>query len=290
MHPNRGRIVLALASLYFIWGSTFLGIRVGLEGFPPLCLAGLRYLAAGLLLYLALRLRGQTSPTWRQWGASALIGVLLCGANACVCIAEQWVSSGIAAVALSSVPLWTVIFAGLLGTWPARSDWLAILIGLAGVLWLQMGGDLRASPAGALILLASALAWSFGSVFSRRLPLPPGAMGSAAQMICGGAGILLVSLLRGERFAQLPGPRSIAAVAYLVVFGSIIAFSAYGYLLANVRPAVATSYAYVNPLVAVGLGAALAHETIAPSALGALALILCGVGLLAFRRSQVAVS
>lgn len=286
MTTNRGRVFLALGALYFIWGSTYLGIRVALEGFPPLLMAGLRFVCAGALLYGAQRLRGEPNPTRKQWGASALVGLLLCGANSFVCVAEQWVSSGVAAVAIASVPLWAVLFAGLWGRWPARRDWLALAVGLAGVLWLQAGGDLRASPAGAAVLLASTICWALGSVWSRSLPLPKGLMASGAEMLSGGAVILLVALLRGERLTAMPGARPLLAFAFLVVFGSLIAFSAYGFLLANVRPALATSYAYVNPLVAVGLGALFAKESIAPSALGALALILGGVGLLAFGRRE----
>lgn len=282
----RSRVIAALGSLYLIWGSTFLAIRVALEGFPPLLLTGLRFLCAGSVLYCVLRLRGHARPSLSQWRSSLFVGALLVSSNACVVVAEQWVSSGVAAVAIASVPLWVALFAGLWGRWPTRKEWIGLGIGLVGVALLQSGGELSASPAGAAVLAAATVAWALGSIWSRRLPLPEGLMASAAQMAAGGAVLLLASLARGERFSAIPSGRALAAFAYLVTFGSLIGYSAYNYLLGKVRPALATSYAYVNPIVAVGLGAGLAHEAVAPGALGALALILGGVGLLAFQRSS----
>jgi drug/metabolite transporter (DMT)-like permease len=282
----RSRVFAALGSLYLIWGSTFLAIRVALEGFPPLLLTGLRFLCAGSVLYCVLRLRGHARPTLLQWRSSLLVGALLVSSNACVVVAEQWVSSGVAAVAIASVPLWVALFAGLWDRWPTRKEWIGLGIGLVGVALLQWGGELSASPAGAAVLTAATVAWALGSIWSRRLPLPEGLMASAAQMAAGGAVLFIASLARGERFSAVPGWRALAAFAYLVTFGSLIGYSAYSYLLGKVRPALATSYAYVNPIVAVGLGAGLAHEAVAPGALGALALILGGVGLLAFQRSS----
>jgi drug/metabolite transporter (DMT)-like permease len=284
MKSERTRILVALGALYLIWGSTFLGIRIALEGFPPLLMAGLRFVIAGAALYAVMWARGAAHPTRVEWRSSLVVGTLLVAGNACVVIAEQWVSSGVAAVALASIPLWVALFAGLFGRWPTSGEWAGLAIGLAGVALLQTGGDLRASPSGALVLMVSCVSWSLGSIWSRRLPLPRGLMGSAAQMLSGGAVLLAVALLRGERLAAMPGPRAAGALLYLIVFGSIVGYSAYQFLLSRVRPALAASYAYVNPIVAVGLGAALAGETIAPRAVGALGLILGGVAMLALRR------
>ncbi len=284
MKTERSRILLALGSLYLIWGSTFLAIRFALEGFPPLLLAGIRFTVAGALTYAWARARGAPAPSRIEWRSSTIVGTLLVAGNACVVIAEQWVSSGVAAVAIGSVPLWVALMAGLFGRWPSRGEWAALAIGLAGVAILQTGGDLRASPAGAIVLTVSCVSWALGSIYSRRLPLPKGLMASGAQMLAGGLVMLVLAALRGERIATTPSAQAALALAYLIVAGSIIGYSAYQFLLSRVRPTLAASYAYVNPVVAVGLGAALAGEAVAPRAVGALALILGGVAMLALRR------
>ena len=284
MKTDRSRVLLALGSLYVIWGSTFLGIRIALEGYPPLMLAGLRFAIAGGVTYAWVRARGVPPPTRTQWRSSLIVGTLLTCANACVVIAEQWVSSGVAAVAIASVPLWVALMAGLFGRWPSGGGWLGLAVGLAGVAILQTGGDLRASPAGAAVLTVSCASWALGSIWSRRLPLPTGLMSSAAQMLAGGFVLLVFAVLHGERITAVPSLRATAALGYLIVAGSIIGYSAYQFLLSRVRPTLAASYAYVNPVVAVGLGAAVAGESVAPRAVGALALILGGVAMLAIRR------
>ena len=284
MNTDRSKILLALGSLYVIWGSTFLGIRIALEGYPPLLLAGLRFVIAGAVTYAWARGRGAPAPTRTEWRSSLIVGTLLVCANACVVVAEQWVSSGVAAVAIASVPLWVALVAGLFGRWPSRGEWIGLAIGLAGVAILQTAGDLRASPAGALVLTVSCASWSLGSIWSRRLPLPKGLIASGAQMLSGGVVLLAVALLSGERITAVPSLRASVALGYLIVAGSIVGYSAYQFLLSRVRPTLAASYAYVNPVVAVGLGAALAGESVAPRAVGALALILSGVAMLALRR------
>ena len=284
MNTERSRILLALAAVYLIWGSTYLAIRYALDGFPPLFLAGARYAVAGAVAYAIARARGAQHPTRLQWRSAAIVGTLLVFGNGCVVIAEQWVASGIAAVAIASVPLWIALFAGLFGRWPSRGEWIGLSVGLGGVALLQTGGDLRASPAGALILTVSCVSWSLGSIYSARLPLPKGLISSAAQMLAGGLVLLAAALIRGERVTAAPPAHAVAALAYLTVFGSIVAYTAYQFLLSRVRPTLAATYAYVNPVVAVGLGAAVAGESVAPRALGALALILFGVAMLALRR------
>jgi len=249
-----------------------------------LMLAGIRFAIAGGLLYVWVRARGAPPPTRTQWRSSLIVGTLLTCANACVVIAEQWVSSGVAAVAIASVPLWVALMAGLFGRWPSGGEWIGLAVGLAGVAILQTGGDLRASPAGAAVLTVSCASWALGSIWSRRLPLPTGLMSSAAQMLAGGIVLLVFAVLHGERITAVPSLRSTAALGYLIVAGSIIGYSAYQFLLSRVRPTLAASYAYVNPVVAVGLGAAVAGESVAPRAVGALALILGGVAMLAIRR------
>ena len=274
----RGTLFAALGSLYFIWGSTFLAIRFALEGgFPPLLLAATRFLLAGLILFSVLRLRGLPNPSLVEWRSGLVMGVLLCGANGLVVLAERSVSSGMTAVTLASTPLWVALISGLFGRWPSGRDFIGLAIGFAGVALLQSGAELRQTPLGAILLLSSAVSWSFGSVISQRLPLAKGLMASATQMTAGGAVLLFGAIVRGERPSAMPSAAAWASLAYLVIFGSIIAYSAYNYVLAKARPAVATSYAYVNPIVAVALGALLASERFSANALVALALILGGV-------------
>jgi drug/metabolite transporter (DMT)-like permease len=172
------------------------------------------------------------------------------------------------------------VFASLRGERPSRAELAGLLIGFVGVVVLNMGGDLRAAHVGALVMLLSPLAWALGSMWSRSLPLPPGMMSTAAQMLAGGAAMLMIGALRGESFAAAPSLRSLAAVGYLTFFGSIIAFSAYGYLLRNTRPALATSYAYVNPVIAIVLGVVVGGESVATITWVAAAVILVGVAVL----------
>lgn len=280
-----GAVVLPLLALYVIWGSTYFAIRVGLEGFPPLLMAGSRFLLAGGALYAWSRLRGASRPGASGWWSGAVVGLLLCGANGLVTAAEQWVSSSLAAVVVASVPLWVVIAASFWGERPTRAELAGIAVGLAGVVLLQSGGELRARPLGALLLVVSTWLWALGSMWSRRLPLPTGLMAPAVEMLSGGTVLLAAGLLHGERLLAVPAPRPLAAWIYLSVFGSLVAFSAYNWLLRRVRPALATSYSYVNPAVAVGIGAA-AGEPVGLREVAALGLILGGVLLVAAIRAR----
>ncbi|TKR30515.1 drug/metabolite exporter YedA [Luteimonas gilva] len=272
-------IALALAAVYVIWGSTYLGIRFALEGgYPPLLMAGGRFLLAGILMYTALRLRGMPAPTRAQWRNCAFMGALLLGGgNGLVCIAEQSVSSGLAAVAVASAPLWIGLFSAMRGQRPGKMEWLGLGIGFVGVLWLNAGSSLTASPQGLIALLIAPLAWSFGSVWSRGRDLPSPFMTAAAQMLCGGALMLIAGFAIGERMTAWPSLKATLSVGYLLSFGSIVAFSAYVWLLDHVRPTLAGSYAYVNPLIAVVLGAWLANESFSAQDFGAMGVILLGV-------------
>ena len=278
-HPARSHVAIALAALYIIWGSTYLGIRFALEGgFPPFLLGGVRFIIAGGLMYAFLRWRGVPAPTRAQWGNAAMMGVfLLVLGNGMVNLAEKTVSSGMTAVAVASAPLWMGIFAAMRGQKPNRMEWIGLGIGFLGVLWLNAGSSLTASPVGLVALLVASLAWSFGSIWSRSRDLPSPFMASAAQMLCGGVAMCIVGAAIGERFHGLPSAHALAAFAYLIVFGSIVGFSAYIWLLHHVRPALAGSYAYVNPAIAVALGAWLAHERFGAHELVAMGVILLGV-------------
>ncbi len=283
----RALIPLCLLALYLIWGSTYLGIRYALESYPPFLLAGLRFLGAGVTLYVFLRVRGMAAPSTIQWRHAAITSVLLLGmGNGLVCYAEQDVSSGVAAVAVASMPLFAALFTGMYGEWPNLRESIGLVIGFAGVVVLNLGSSLSGSRLGALALLGAAAAWALGSAWSRRREMPPGAMNTAAQMVCGSVVLLLFSLLVGEQLPAHPSMRATLAIAYLGVFGSIIAFSAYLYLLKHARPALATSYAYVNPPVAVLLGVLLAGEQIGMPEMAGMAIILGGVAFITMSRQR----
>ena len=271
-------MLLALATVYLVWGSTYFGIKLALEGYPPFLMAGMRFLGAGIALYAWLRLRGTPAPTRAQWRTTAVMGALLLGGgNGLVCLAETTVSSGMAAIAVASMPLWAGLFGWWYGRNPSRREWLGLVIGFAGVVLLNLQGELRGSPAGALALLLAPIAWAFGSMWSRGKPLPTPFMGTAAQMLAGGALMLLIGALRGETLQAQPPLSATLALFYLAGFGSIAAFSAYVYLLDRVRPALATSYAYVNPPIAVLLGVLLLGEQFTLASSVAMAVILVGV-------------
>ena len=281
------RVVFALFALYVIWGSTYLGIRIGLNSFPPFLMAGLRFLIAGSTLFVFLRVRGAPAPTRAQWAASAVVGCLLLGAgNGGVTFAEQWVSSGLAAVWVATMPIWAALFGGLWGRWPNRVEWLGLMLGFVGVGLLNLEGNLRANPIGVIALTIATVCWAFGSVWSRHLPLPSGPMNSAAQMLAGSVLLIVLGLATGEKITEAPKTQSVLAVLYLIVFGSLIAFSAYGYLLRNTRPTLATSYAYVNPVVAVVLGIWFGGEHISTVGIVAMVVILGGVALVILGREK----
>jgi drug/metabolite transporter (DMT)-like permease len=278
-------IVLALLALYLIWGSTYLGIRIAIESIPPLLMMGVRFIVAGGILYLFLRLRGVPNPNQSQWLGSTAVGILLIGGGmGGVATAEQWVPSSVAAVCIATAPLWISLFAGLWGRWPVRSEWLGLGLGFVGVVLLNLGSGLWASPLGAIVLLIAPMCWAFGSAWSHHLQLPSGLMASAAQMLIGGVFVTIMGLILGQRIASMPTMQSLLALLYLITFGSLIAFSAYGYVLRRVRPALATSYAYVNPVVAVCLGVALAGESVTVLTIVAMVVILVGVGLITLGR------
>ncbi|OJT19548.1 drug/metabolite exporter YedA [Archangium sp. Cb G35] len=280
--PNRGMLLFCLFALYVVWGSTYLAIRWALQGgFPPFLMAGMRFLLAGLILYTVLRVRGYANPSAREWGAGALIGtLLLVMGNGSVVFAQQYVPSGVAALVVGSVPLWAALFGGLFGQWPGRAERWGLAIGFCGLILLNLGSDMSGNVWAAFALLLGPITWAFGSIWSRKLPMAQGLMSTATQMLTGGALFLLVSFLSGERLTAVPEPRALSAFVYLVFFGSLVAFSAYGYLLRNARPALATSYAYVNPMVAVLLGTFFAGESLSTWGMLAMGAILGSVVLL----------
>lgn len=285
--PQRRWLVpLALISVYLIWGSTYLGIRIGLTGFPPFAMAALRFFAAGVAMYAWLRLRGARPPTRRQWRNAAITGVLLLlFGNGFVCFAEQSVASGIAAVAIASEPLFIALFLFAYRERPSRGEMVGLATGFVGVIVLNSGGAMRAAPWAAAALLVATAAWAFGSIWSRHQDMPEGPMNVAAQMLCAAPALAVTAWITGERLPAHPPTASILAIAYLAVFGSIVAFSAYLFLIKHARPALTASYAYVNPPVAVLLGALIMGEHVGTAEIGGMVVILVGVAIITLAHS-----
>lgn len=272
------KVVAALVAVYLIWGSTYFAIRVALRAIPPFSLSALRFLAAGAALFVTLRLRGAPAPTARQWRDGGLVGLLLPAAGTgSVVLAQRSVASGIAAVVVGTVSLWAAVFGTLFGMRPSRRQAVGLAVGFAGMALLCLRGELRATPGGAALLLLAAAVWAFGSVWSRRLDLPRGLMAPAVEMIVAGFALALLAFATGEGATRPPGAPEIAALAYLAVFGSIVGYSAYTFLLAHTTPAVATSYAYVNPAVALLLGVSWGDEALGPATIAAIPVILLGL-------------
>jgi drug/metabolite transporter (DMT)-like permease len=288
-------IVAALGVVYVVWGSTYLGIAYAIETLPPFLMAGTRFLVAGAILYGAARLvsgsasGGSARPDRTQWGFAALTGVLMLGVgNGGVSWAQQTVPSGIAAIVIASIPLWVVLIDRL--AFGARLSWMAAVgvgVGFAGVaILIDPSAPDRIDPAGGLALLAAALCWAIGTLLSRgeRLTVPP-LVAAGMQMLCGGVALVAAGLVAGELGeVQAPSWRSALALAYLVVFGSLLAFSAYAWLLRNAQVSLVATYAYVNPVVAVFLGAVFLGEAVTTRTLVAGGIVLGAVALIVSAR------
>ena len=281
------RILVALIGIYVIWGSTYYALRVALEGFPAFAMAAIRFLVAGGILYIFLRCRGGKAPTRQQWVNCFVTGTLLLGiGNGLVCYAEQTVASGIAAVAVASAALFMAIFSGLYGQWPNRTEWVGLLIGLVGIIVLNFGGEMRASPLGAIALVISPIAWAFGSIWSKQRDMPEPMMSAAAQMLGSSVTLTVMALAAGEHMTAMPSARALLALIYLIVFGSLLGFSAYIYLLHHTRPALATSYAYVNPPVAVFIGVVLGGEAVSRMDILGTVIIVAGVAAITMAKTR----
>ncbi|GIH93995.1 EamA family transporter [Planobispora siamensis] len=276
----------ALAIVYVVWGSTYLGIMIVIETIPPLLSGAMRFSAAALVLAAAiLLLRGPEAfrMTVRQFGGAALVGLLLLTAgNGMVSVAEQHISSGLAALLVASVPLWLVILRIVTRDRPRVLTLAGVLIGFAGVAVLSLtGGDGAGSGTGITIILLASLSWSVGSFLSSRIPMPANPFtASAVEMLAGGAGLAVIALASGERLdpAVVSG-RSWAALAYLIVMGSLVAFTSYVWLLGKAPISLVSTYAYVNPVVAVILGALVLSEPVTGSMVAAGLVIVLGVAL-----------
>ncbi len=282
---RRVMIITSLLTLYIIWSTTYLAIRYALESFPPYLLMGIRFVMAGGGLLIFLRMRGASMPTLKQWRSSMIVGglLLVCGMGS-VAMAEQTVSSGLAAMLVATAPLWTMIISMAWGNRPTRFEWIGVALGIAGVGLLTLEGNLQANPGGVALMLFASACWSLGSVWSNHLDMPEGAMGNASEMLAGGAILVILGLVSGERITVAPTTSAVLALLYLTTFGSLATITAYMYLLKTVQPSLATSYAFVNPAIALLLGVVLGGEHITGSALIALPVILVGVGFVALRK------
>ena len=271
-------IVAALFCTYFIWGSTYLAIRFGIESFPPFLMAGVRFTIAGVILYVLMRYLGSPNPTRPQWLGAGVVGILLPAlGNGTVCYVQQTVSSSVAALSIATAPILMAVFSSFWGHRIVAREWLGIAIGLVGIVLLNLGGSFSGDFMSAFLLIFAAASWSFGSVWGKHLPMPKGLMASAVQMLAGGIALLIASAVAGESWPQTVSPKSWGALLFLIVLGSLIAYSAYQYLLQNVRPLVASSNTFVNPAVAFAVGIWFAGEHVTRIELIALAVILVGV-------------
>lgn len=272
-------VMTALIAVYLIWGSTYLAGAYALESFPPFMLVASRLFFATVILITTLKVRGVAFPPVRQMLNAMMIGGLMFGGGAgLVAVAQgMGVASGLASLAVAAVPIWATIFASFLGYRPTKIEMVGLTIGISGVALLNMENGLQSQPFGALILLIGPMLWAFGSMMSNRLTMPKGFMGTVFQMTGGFLVLAVLSFLSGERFPTEPSTISTIAIVYLTIFGTLVAFSAYMYLVRTVRPALATSYAYVNPVIAVVLGMSLRAEPITSLGILAMVVIVTGV-------------
>ncbi|MEY2584166.1 MAG: hypothetical protein QOD80_192 [Verrucomicrobiota bacterium] len=288
--PSKTAILCAFAALYLIWGSTYLAILFAIETIPPLLMAGTRFLLAGVILYAIARWRGAPKGSFANWRTALVIGgCLLLAGNGGVTLAEQYVSSGLASVIVATVPIYIAVFAWWTGIAPRPTPivWLGLAGGLAGVAIL-LAPAFHFSPdehshagRGIIILLCSSLVWSAGSIYSRKAKSASAPLLLAGQqMICGGTLLTFAGLIMGEhhRFdASRISLLSIGSFAYLVIIGALVGYTAYIFLLRHCAPAKVATYAYVNPIVAVILGALFAGETLSGRAILAAGLIIGSV-------------
>jgi drug/metabolite transporter (DMT)-like permease len=293
-HPkpvvSRTPIILGFAAVYLIWGSTYLGIRYAIETIPPLLMMGIRHSTAGALVYAWARWKGAPAPTAKQWKYAVIAGAFLfLAGHGMLAWAEQKVPSGLAALLCATLPLWTVLVGRIQGSERSLSGkaWVGVVLGFAGVALLIGPDALRQT--GNLNVLAtaaamfSALAWAVGATYSKSVPLPSSTVLSASmQMLTGGVWLLLSAVVSGEAMQvhlSAVTARSVLALAYLTVMGSIVAFTVFTWLLTVASPSRVSTYAYVNPVVAVFLGWALAGEAIGAHTIAATVVILTAVAL-----------
>jgi len=289
-------IVLALLSVYIIWGSTYLGIKIAIETFPPFLMAGIRFVIAGSLLYGYVIVKERKHPKLIEWRDTTIIGtLLLMGGNGLVVIAEQSIPTSIVAIIIATVPLWMIAIGWMMKsqTEPNRSTLFGTVLGFCGVAILMYPSqqeNLHFDLLGLSLTLLAAILWSLGSIYSQKAILPSATMLSTAmQMITGGLVLVMVGTFSGEWQHLNPeafSSRSFFALMYLIFFGSLLGFSAYVWLLQNVSPYLASTYAFVNPIVALILGYFFADEVLSFKALIATVFIISAVVIITFFKAK----
>lgn len=284
--PSAGVLWTALGVVYVVWGSTYLAIRVTLEDLPPLLSAGSRFLVAGVVMATILSVRHGVAVLRvrpRELRGAALVGVLLlAGGNGGVVLGERTIPSGLAALLVAMVPLWLIVLRRASGERPRSLTWAGVLLGLVGLVVLVQPGGGDTDLVGVLFILGATTSWSVGSFVSQRTPMPANPfVATGWEMLAGGTALTVVALLRGERWAapSTYSTESLLALGYLVVFGSLVAFTAYVWLLHNAPLSLVSTYAYVNPVVAVVLGALILSEPVTAAILLGGAIVVVGVGL-----------
>jgi len=287
--PLSPLLLACLAATWLIWGSTYLAIKFALVSFPPFYQMGSRFLVAGLVLLVWLKLRGRALPTLLQWRNAAIIGtLLLVSGMGFTAYAEVTVASGLVVAFIAIIPILVTAMSLPFGVRPTRLELVGMLVGVAGVMMLVRGEAFTASPSGLAAITIACVSWSLGSVLSqRRFPLAPGAMGFASEMLCGSVVLLLLSAAVGESPQWPPQPLAAWSWVYLIVFGSLLAFNAYMVLLSRVSAALASSYTFVNPVIALLLGIWLGGEAVTGFEWAAAAVITAGVVLLVIGRQTV---
>jgi drug/metabolite transporter (DMT)-like permease len=295
----KGKLIAAFAAIYLIWGSTYLAILFAIETIPPLLMAAMRFSIAGLLLYVWARRGESSSPTRFQWRNAAIVGgLLLVGGNGGVVLAERLVPSGLAALLVATLPIWIVLleWARPGGTRPTLGVIAGVVLGAIGLVVLIGPSALHPSNtggiriAGVILLTFASLSWASGSLIAQHVELPKsGLLATGMEMICGGAILIVLSLILGEpmRFDVTEiSAKSLAGLVYLITFGSMIAFSAFVWLLRVSPPAHVATYAYVNPVVALFLGWAFAGERLSARTAVASAIIITAVALITTARTS----
>lgn len=277
----RVRLLLALAAVYVIWSSTYLALRIVVAGQPAFLISGVRYVVAGLLLLGFVLVRGGSIPNRREWLAALPIGALLfVFGNGLVAYTSKDIPSGLAAVVCALTPLFAAFIRTAFGEKVRGVEWASLPLGVLGVALLATSSE-RSGPLSSYLLLGLAPAgWALGSVLAGRLKLAAGAAGAASQMVTGGLSMMAIGLVRGEPMPSAFDGKHLAAFAYLVVFGSMVAFTAFGYLLRNTSTSLALSYSYVNPVLAMMLGSAFGGESFGPRTLGASSLVVASVAVI----------
>lgn len=281
-------IAACLAATWFVWGSTYLAIRFSLASFPPFFGMGTRFIVAGLLLLGWTWQRDRSLPTRLQWRNGLIVGTLMLGGNVGgAAYAEQWVASGLVVSFTAITPAALAIASLPFGIRPSRFEVVGIVLGMIGVVLLASGSGFSSAPAGLVAMLIAVLTWSVGSVLSQHvLPLARGAAGFSTQLLGGGLSLMVASVVASETFHWPPQVLASAAWVYLVTFGSLVAFTAYMVLLSRTSTTLASSYTFVNPVIALLLGISLGNETVNAREWIAVAIIIAGVTVVILARDR----